>query len=146
MIDSNVYIRATRDDEWSARLELFLAEHIPWVYLHSVVALELLAGASDPDLERKTQANLIRPFERRGRVITPGADAWKRAGSAIARLLRERKLSPNGIKRSFVNDCLIAASAREHGFALLTDNQRDFALLEGVLPMERIAPWPDAEI
>lgn len=143
MVDTNLYIRATRDDEWNRALEAFLAVSAPWVHLHSVVALELLAGAADPELRRRTETYFIEPFERRGRVITPGHPAWKRAGGAVAELLRARKLSPNGIKRSFLNDCLIAASARDEGFTLVTDNARDFELIAELLPLRFVSPWPD---
>jgi predicted nucleic acid-binding protein len=143
VVDTNLYIRATRDAELNQALEAFLSAFAPWVHLHSVVALELLAGAISPELERHTDARFIHPFERRGRVITPGAAAWKRAGSAVARLLREKKLSPEGIKRSFLNDCLIAASAREHGFTLVTGNSADFELIADFLPLRFVAPWPD---
>lgn len=143
VVDTNLYIRATRDAEWNQALEAFLSAFAPWVHLHSVVAMELLAGAVHTRLAKRTQERFIQPFERRGRVITPGAEAWKRAGGAVAGLLREKKMSPNGIKRLFVNDCLIAASAREHGFTLVTDNAADFALVEEVLPLRVVPPWPD---
>lgn len=144
VVDTNLYIRATRDEAWSRALEAFLAAFAPWVHLHSVVALELLAGATNPELERDTHEHLIAPFERRGRVITPTHGAWCRAGDAVARLLREKELSSSGITRSFLNDCLIAASARDDGFTLVTDNGRDFARVAKLLPLRFVAPWPDA--
>lgn len=141
--DTNLFIRATRDDEWSQALETFLLAFTPSVYLHSVVALEVLAGATDPDLERKTWERFIRPWERRNRVITPSHGAWTRAAGALARLVREGKVSPGrGIERSLVNDCLIAASARDYGFVLVTDNVHDFELIRRVLPIEYVSPWP----
>lgn len=141
-VDSNLFIRATRSSEWSRQLEAFFVAFTPWVHLHSVVVLEVLAGALKPELERKTQERFIAPFERRGRVVTPGHGAYKRAASALARLVRERKVQPDSIRRSFVNDCLIAASARDHGFTLVTENTRDFELISGILPIEFVAPWP----
>jgi predicted nucleic acid-binding protein len=142
VLDTNLYIRATRSDEWNGALEAFYAKSAPFVYLHSVVAAELLAGCASPDLERRTQAGLVAPFERRGRVISPGHGAWKRAGLIVAALVREKRLSPNGIQRSFLNDCLLAASAREHGFTLVTDNPRDFDLIRTVAPVDVVPPWP----
>jgi predicted nucleic acid-binding protein len=108
-----------------------------------VVALELLAGVTGADLARKTEERFIRPFERRGRVFTPSHAAWKRAASALARLVGERKVSPGkGITKSLVNDCIIAASAQDRGFVLVTDNRKDFALIQRVLPLEFVPPWP----
>jgi predicted nucleic acid-binding protein len=143
VIDTNLYVRATRSDEWSQALETFFLAFAPEIYLHSVVALEILAGATSPDLERRTQERFIRPFERRDRLFTPSHGAWKRAAAALARLVRERKVSPEGIKKSLVNDCLIAASARDHGFVLVTDNVKDFELIRDLLPIEFVPPWPD---
>ncbi len=143
VVDTNLYIRATRGTEWSRQLEAFLIAFTPSVHLHSVVALEVLAGALNPDLERRTQERFIAPFERRGRVVTPGHEAYKHAAGALARLVREKKIQPDGIKRSFVNDCLIAASARDHGFTLVTDNVEDFQLISDILPIRFVPPWPD---
>jgi predicted nucleic acid-binding protein len=144
VVDTNIYVRATRDEEWSNGLERFFSTFASELYLHSIVALEILAGATNPDLERRTQDRFIRPFERRGRVITPSHGACKRAGAALAQLVHERKASPGrGIKESLVNDCLIAASALDHGFILVTDNARDYGLVRDILPLVFVEPWPD---
>ncbi len=143
VLDTNVYIRAAREEAAARELEAFTIAAAPWLWLHSVVALELLAGAIAPGLERRTRRALIEPFERRGRVVTPSHEAWTRAGAALARLVRTGKRSAGaGITRSFLNDCLIAASAREHGFVLVTENAADFETLSEVLPVEISAPWP----
>src|SRR5207244_613254 len=102
----------------------------------------LLAGAVHPQLEERTQNRLIAPFEATGRLITASHEAWKRAGRTIAHLVRARKLSPDGVARSFMNDCLIAASARESGFTLITENARDFQMIASVLPLVFVPPWP----
>jgi predicted nucleic acid-binding protein len=114
----------------------------PEIHLHSVVAMEVLAGATDPRLEEKTQDRFIRPLERRGRIFTPTHDSWKRAAAALTQLLREKKVSANGIKCSLINDLLIAASARDHGFVLITDNGQDFDLVKDILPVDVVPLWP----
>ena len=143
VLDTNVYIRAIGSEAGARALEAFSSAFAPALYLHAVVAMELLAGATSPALRRKTESSFIRPFERRRRVLTPGLAAWKRAGEIVARLIEARKLSPEGVRRSFVNDCLLAASAREHGFVLVTENTRDFQLIATVAPFEFVAPWPE---
>ncbi len=142
VVDTNLYIEATRSDEAADGLKRFYARLLPYVHLHSVVAQELLAGAMAPDLERETQAGFIEPFEAVGRTITPTHRTWKRAGEIMARLVRKKRLSPGGFRRSFVNDCLLAASAREHGFVLVTRNTQDFELIRTVEPMDVLPPWP----
>ena len=123
-------------------LRAFYMGFLPYVHLHSVVAQELLAGAVTPALERDTQASYLEPFEAVGRVITPTHRTWKRAGTIVARLVRAKRLSLGGIPRSFLNDCLLAASSREHGFVLVTRNTADFELIRSVESMDVLPPWP----
>lgn len=143
VLDTNIYIRAIRSEAGAHALEAFSSAFAPALYLHAVVAMELLAGARSPALRRKTTSSFIRPFERRRRVVTPGLGAWKRAGRIVAELMEARKLSREGMSRSFVNDCVLAASAREHGFVLVTENTRDFRLIATVSPFKFVAPWPE---
>ncbi|HUG41743.1 MAG TPA: type II toxin-antitoxin system VapC family toxin [Longimicrobiales bacterium] len=143
VLDTNVYIRAIRSEAGARALEAFSSAFAPALHLHAVVALELLAGATTAALRGKTESSFIRPFERRRRVVTPGLAAWKRAGEIVGSLIGARELSREGMSRSFVNDCLLAASAREHGFVLVTENTRDFELIATVSPFEFVAPWPE---
>lgn len=142
VLDTNLYIRATRSETSMRALEAFSTAFAPALHLHSAVAMELLSGATSAALRRRTEASFIRPFERRGRVITPGHSAWKRAGAIIADLIAARRLSRDGFSRSFVNDCVIAASAHELGFVLVTENTRDFDLIATVAPFDCVPPWP----
>lgn len=142
VVDTNLYIEASRSDEAADALKEFYARFLPHVHLHSVVAQELLAGAVAPALERDTQAGYLDPFEAVGRVITPTHRTWKRAGAIVVRLVRAKRLSHAGIPRSFLNDCLLAASSREYGFVLITRNASDFDLIRSIEPMDVLPPWP----
>lgn len=142
VVDTNLYIEATRDDKAADALNAFYARTLPSIHLHSVVAQELLAGAIRPELERRLREAVVRPFETVGRVLTPTHETWKRAGEILARLVREKKVSPGGFRPSFLNDCLIAASAREHGFVLITRNVNDFELIGTVTPVRVLPPFP----
>jgi predicted nucleic acid-binding protein len=44
--------------------------------------------------------------------------------------------------RSFGNDLLIAASARELGAVILTENTIDFAAISTVIDISYVEPWP----
>jgi predicted nucleic acid-binding protein len=143
VIDTNLYIEATRSEVAADDLNAFQARFLPHIHLHSVVAQELLAGAVRPELERRLREKLVRPFEAVGRVLTPTHRSWTRAGEIIARLVRAGRLSPGGFRPSLVNDCLIAASAREYGFVVVTRNQRDFELIGSVETVRVLPPWPD---
>jgi predicted nucleic acid-binding protein len=142
VLDTSLYIDATRRPEGNRELVEFFTRHTPRVFLHSVVAGELLAGATSQGLERRTRRAFLAPLEAVGRVITPSHEAWKRAGAILAELVRGGVLRPGAFGRSFFNDCLIAASAREHGFVLITANTSDFHRISSVEPLPFQKPWP----
>jgi predicted nucleic acid-binding protein len=142
IIDTNLYIRAWRDPADKANLKAFIATAGPHIHLHSVVAAELLAGSVTPSIRRQTEDLFIEPFERRDRVITPRHGTWKRAGTVMGRLIKAKRIGETGVTRSFFNDCLLAASAREEGLTIVTDNQRDFELINSVERVEFVGPWP----
>ena len=142
ILDTNLYIEAARNRDRAEELARFVSNHLPFLHLHAVVAQELLAGAVDAGRVRLVERGLIRPFEQRARLVTPSFGTWKRAGSIMARLVQTKQISPGGFGRSFVNDCLLAASCREGGLTLITRNTRDFELIRGVEVFEVVAPWP----
>jgi predicted nucleic acid-binding protein len=124
-------------------LERFVTAFLPSISLHSVVVQELLAGAIDERREKLVLESLIEPFERRDRLITPTYTSWKSAGLIMARLVQRKLVSPGGFKRSFPNDCVLAASCRENGLVLLTENREDFDLIRRVHPFDVQPPWPN---
>jgi predicted nucleic acid-binding protein len=144
-LDTNLYIGAARDPARAQELERFTTAYLPSIHLHAVVAHEMLAGVPDRRRERLVEDSLIAPFERRGRVVTPSFSAWKNAGLILSRLVQKKSLSPGGFKRSFMNDCILAASCREEGITLITNNREDFDLIRKVMPFQVAAPWPDPE-
>jgi predicted nucleic acid-binding protein len=143
VLDSNLYIEADRDESAAEELDRFLLRFLPSIHLHAVVAQELLAGALDARRERLIQDSLVRPFEKRGRVIAPSFGAWKRAGVIVSRLIQQKRMSPGGFSRSFMNDCVLAASCREAGVILVTRNVQDFTLIQRVESVEVVGPWPE---
>ena len=144
MVDTNLYVEAITTDRGNEALAGFQRRLAPFLFQHSTVALEILAGATDQARYRSYHDAWIAPFEALGRVFTPTHAAWTRAALIMTRLVETARMSPGGFKRSFLNDCLIAASAREHGFILVTRNTAEFALIQEVEPgVEYMAPWPE---
>ena len=143
VIDTNLYVEADRDLARAEELERFSTAYIPFIHFHAVVAQELLAGAIDRRRERLVEESLIQPFERRGRVLTPSFAAWKAAGRILSQLVQRKLMSPGGFKRSFLNDCVLAASCREVGATLVTLNRDDFRIIEKVMRFEFTEPWPE---
>lgn len=142
VLDTNLFITADRDAAWAEEMNRFLSSHLPSIYLHGVVAQELLAGAIDQRREKLVLDSLITPFEKRGRTIVPDFRSWARAGQIVSRLIQKKHVSPGGFKRSFLNDCVLAASCRAGGLTLVTLNRADFDLIGKVEAFDVVQPWP----
>ena len=144
VVDTNLYIEAITTDDGNAALASFQRRCAPFLFQHSTIAHEILAGARDEADYREYHEDWVAPFEDLQRVITPSHITWTRAALILARLVQRRHVSPGGFSRSFLNDCLIAASAREHGFILVTRNTSDFTLISQVERGIRYqTPWPE---
>jgi predicted nucleic acid-binding protein len=142
VLDTNLYVKAFRSQEGAKELERYFAEFTPNTYLSSVVFHELLVGASTPSKARQIREDLLGPLTRAGRVITPSHSAWDQAGSSIAAMARQEARELRSVPKSLVNDFLLAASCRESGATLVTDNTADFKLIRKYLRHEHVAPWP----
>lgn len=145
VVDTNLYVEAITTDDGNAALAAFQRRCAPFLFQHSTIAQEILAGARGEADYREYHQDWVAPFEDLRRVITPSHTTWTRAALIVARLVERGHLSPGGFSRSFLNDCLIAASARDHGFVLVTRNTGDFALISKVERGIRYeAPWPES--
>jgi predicted nucleic acid-binding protein len=142
LLDTNLYVKAFRSQEGAKELERYFAEFTPNTYLSSVVFHELLVGASTPSKARQIREDLLGPLTRAGRLITPSHSAWDQAGSSIAAMARQESRELRSVPKSLVNDFLLAASCRESGATLVTDNTADFKLIRKYLKHEHVAPWP----
>ena len=87
-------------------------------HLSAVVLLELEAGAFAP-ADQRLVAQLVKNFERAGRIVVPSAADYAEGGRLLRRLQAEHgyRLSK---AHSLTNDVLIALSARRIGAAVLT--------------------------
>ena len=142
VLDTNLYVRAFRSKDGAKELERYFSEFTPNTYVSSVVMHELLVGASTTAKARQVREDLLGPLTRAGRVVTPSHSAWEQAGSAIAEMARGEARELRSVPKSLVNDFLLAASCRESGATLVTDNTADFELIRKYLRHEHIAPWP----
>lgn len=142
VLDTQLYVSAYRSRGAAAELERFYSSFTPSCYLSSVVLHELLIGSSNPAKAREIEEETAMPFKRTGRVVTPSHSAWERSAEALARLAWEEGLERSTMPKSFVNDVLLAASCREAGVTLITENTRDFLRIRRVVPFEFTAPWP----
>ena len=142
VLDSNCYIDAGKNVEQQAALGHFIIWAAPQLYLSSVVAAELRAGARSPRDRTRLEKVVLGPFVRRGRGLTPTAAAWDALGLTLATLREREGLALAQVRRSFAFDILLAYSCRERGMVLVTRNARDMARIQRVFAFEYVAPYP----
>lgn len=140
VLDTNVYVHAIRDADARAELAAWQRRMAPHIHQHSVVVSELLVGAGDEETWRRWHERWVAPAERIGRVVIPGHGAWLRASRIVARLAELGEIRRGAVKPSFYNDCLLAATAREEGHAIVTHNRADFERIALVEPSVRVFP------
>ncbi len=141
-IDTNLYVRAFRAADAGAELRRFYAAFSPVCYLSSVVLHEVLIGARSAVQARAIYEDIGKPFRRTARVVAPSASAWRVAAETLAQLGWEEGLDRRSVPRSFVNDVLIAATCREEGLTVVTENQRDFRRIQRLVDLSFVPPWP----
>lgn len=135
-LDSNVLIDAIRTPAASDQLKGFLAWALPETVLCSVVASELLAGARHEATRRLVEDHFLAPFARRRRILAPSTSAWYRMGMLRGQIGKE------GSSAVWQNDVLLACTARELGWVVIT-RDTDFGRLRTHIPGLRVeAPFP----
>jgi predicted nucleic acid-binding protein len=129
IFDTSVYIPFLRDGIIHPK---FLEDFVnPLLYMSSVVASELYAGAQDSQ-SIKLLDKLYHTFQNVGRLIVPNDEDWRQAGGIIARNGRKYGYNSTYLSR-LQNDILIACSARRIGAFVLTKNEKDFVRIREFL-------------
>src|SRR4029077_9381609 len=108
------------------------------------VAAELRAGARSSRDRKHLDEQVLAPYFRRGRILTPSSAGWDALGLTLSRLRAEGSLDLTTMPRGFVFDVLIAFSCREAGVVLITRNARDMERIRSVFRFEFVAPYPPA--
>ena len=141
-LDTNIFIDSFRREEAEAELLAFFERALPFTFMSAVVMQELAAGARTPEAARKLEQSVFEPFERRGRVFAPSTAAFVASGRMLAAVAAREGWQRFDENPSLLNDALIAASCRERGITLIT-NDGDFdRLLPFLRRWRHVAPWP----
>ena len=135
VFDTSLYIRILLDARFAERAAPALRRMAPRLFLSSVVRAELTQGARG-DAGRALVDRLARALERVGRVVTPSHDDWVEATAVQSRIWDS---SPALRTKRLLHDILLAKSARRIGARIVTDNERDFAVIARWLPTERMS-------
>ena len=118
VLDTNLYI------DWfntGRHEDLFLSPGL-CRYLSGVVLLELQAGARTRAAQKALE-QVNKPYDLRGRLISPSPASWRLAGHVLQRLQNDGREIRSA---ALVNDVLLALSARQIGARLYTRNAKDF--------------------
>ena len=132
LYDSSFYIEVLRSKSFAEAFRSQYEADIPITFFSSVVVQELLAGATDR-LKRAVVEALYRPFIRNRRIATPTHSVWEEAGRVLGVMRGQRKNQADRLAGSFVNDLLVALSARAMGARVVTLNSDDFTLIRKYL-------------
>lgn len=144
VLDTNCFINAARSETAADAYEAFIARAAPGLWLSAVVAAELRAGARAARKRQALERQILGPYLRRGRVLTPSAASWEALGTVLATLGMRDGLDFRQVPRSFVFDVLIAHTCRESGAVLVSANTRDMTRIHKVFSFEHVAPYPEA--
>ena len=142
VLDTNCFIDASRTEVSAAALAEFCAWAAPTLYLSTVVAAELRAGAGSARDRRTLERQVLSPYVRRGRLVNPSPAAWDGLGLTLATLVETEGLALREVSRSFVFDILIARSCREIGAVLVSRNVADLSRIAKVFSFDFVPPYP----
>jgi predicted nucleic acid-binding protein len=142
VLDTNCFIDAARDPTFRAGFTRFCEAAAPGLLLSAVVAAELRAGVGDHKARERLEREVLGPYHRRGRILTPSARSWEALGEVLAVLGERHGLRPEQTPRSFVFDVLVAQSCREVGAVLVSRNTEDLERIAKITPFEFAAPFP----
>jgi predicted nucleic acid-binding protein len=130
IIDSDLYIELLRTGQYHNIIAEIYTRETPNIYFSSVVAQELLSGIIN-ETGRKNVEAVLSPFEKTGRIVTPGYPVWKETGYILSKM---RIKTPHFKSKlpQLINDTLIAMSARSIGAIVVTLNSSDFEAIKSV--------------
>ena len=104
-----------------------------------VVFYELMASMIDESTMQKYEY-WLKILDKADRLSIPNRTDWIISAKAVRRLrhlkLIDKNLSPTALQ----NDALIARSSFTHKCFVVTDNIRDYALLQKVMPKLEVIP------
>jgi predicted nucleic acid-binding protein len=142
VLDTNCFVDASRTEEHATAFAEFCAWAAPGLYLSTVVAAELRAGAGNDEDRRILERQVLSPYTRRGRLLNPSPAAWEALGTTLASLVEIDGLVLRDVRRSFLFDILIARSCRDIGATLVSRNVADLSRIAKVFSFDFVRPYP----
>ncbi len=100
---------------------------------------ELIASLIDESTLQKYEA-WENVFNKTNRLLIPTRTDWIIAAKAVSRLRHLKLIGKNLSPTALQNDALIARSSFMHKCFIVTDNIRDYELLQRVMPKLEVIP------
>jgi predicted nucleic acid-binding protein len=105
--------------------------------LATIVLMELMASARD-DSQRKAYEDLFRAYQKESLLIVPNEDDWLLASKVLYWLTQSRRRTSagklhrldKGVSQRMALDALLATSARRYKVGVVTENWKDFKLIQ----------------
>lgn len=122
LLDTNLYV------DWlngGHHQDLFVGTGLVR-YLSAIVVMEIRVGAKTRAAS-KALDQLVRPYVKSGRLLTPSYKRYDEAGTILKAL---HGMGREVRRAAMVNDVLIALTARAIGASLYTRDRKDFAVIE----------------
>ena len=132
VLDTNIFVHAIRSDKARRDLAAWQRQFGPHLYMHAVVVAELLVGARNEATREQWHERWIALAERVNRRIATTYTCWLHAARIVVRLVESGHLTAGSVAPGIFNDCLLAASAKDHGFTIVTHNLRDLRMIQRV--------------
>jgi predicted nucleic acid-binding protein len=119
---------------WIARKPSELPNNL---LMSAIVVLEMTSGSADSTNVKRWRATYL-AYERENRLLVPTSNDWYEAGKILNSLrrwltpgvrARDHKLTSEERQR-IMRDVLIARTAKSVGATVITDNVKDFALIQ----------------
>ncbi len=119
LLDTSVF--STYKDQIEANFDSF--------YFSVIVFYELIASTIDESALQKYESWQA-ALNKAGKLIVPTKTDWINTAKAVRRLRHQKLINKNLAASKLQNDALIARAATFHGCFVVTENLRDFALLQ----------------
>jgi len=142
VLDTSCFVDASRADAEATAYSEFCIWAAPGLYLSTVVAAELRAGAGSTKNRRTLERQILSPYIRRRRLLNPSSNAWNALGTTLAALVENEGLVLRDVRRSFVFDILIARSCRDSGATLVSRNSADLSRIAKIFSFDFVLPYP----
>ncbi len=82
----------------------------------------------------------LKILDKAGKLLIPTKTDWIISARAVRRLRHQNLIDKNLSPTALQNDALIAPSSFMHKCFVVTDNIRDYALLQKVMPKLEVIP------